>query len=270
MKKIKKEDRIILERAVNILEYPALTAQLSNLIGMPIEKAFEYLPEKWNGKLSEITQTSLQKALQASLLTMDRTYGGKPFNKTHKVISALSGAAGGAFGLMALSIELPFSTTVALRSIADIARSEGENIYDPEVQMACLEVFALGGKTDKDDSAESGYFAVRISLARSVTEASKYIAEKELSEEAGPILIKLIAKIAARFQIQITEKAAAQLVPLIGAGGGAIINFLFLTHFQNIAWAHFNVRKLENVYGKEIIKKEYEKIMKNQKKSKPN
>jgi hypothetical protein len=40
---------------------------------------------------------------------------------------ALATASGGAFGLASLPIELPVSTIIMLRSIADIARSEGEN-----------------------------------------------------------------------------------------------------------------------------------------------
>jgi hypothetical protein len=35
---------------------------------------------------------------------------------------------GGSFGLPALTIELPVTTTIMLRSIVDIARSEGEQI----------------------------------------------------------------------------------------------------------------------------------------------
>ena len=39
-----------------------------------------------------------------------------------------SGAAGGAFGLATLPLELPVSTVIMLRSIADIAISEGEDL----------------------------------------------------------------------------------------------------------------------------------------------
>ena len=46
----------------------------------------------------------------------------------HKVLAGTSGGIGGAFGLAALPIELPVSTTIILRSIADIARSEGHDL----------------------------------------------------------------------------------------------------------------------------------------------
>jgi hypothetical protein len=65
-------------------------------------------------------------------------------------MAAASGAGGGAFGLPALPVELPVSTMIILRSIADIARSEGELITSPEAKLACIEVFALGGRSGSD------------------------------------------------------------------------------------------------------------------------
>jgi len=59
---------------------------------------------------------------------------------------ALPGSVGGFFSLPGLAIELPISTIVRLRSIADIARREDEDFRTIEAQLACLEVFALGGK----------------------------------------------------------------------------------------------------------------------------
>jgi len=259
--KLKEEDLKALERAVDILENPSLTAKITDFIGTPIEKAFKYLPDKWNEKIGEVTQLALKKALKLSILSVNRNYIGSSSNKLHKILSGASGAVGGAFGLAALSVELPVSTTIILRSIADIARSEGEDLSAIEVQLSCLEVFALGGKSEKDDSSESGYFAIRIALTKSIKEVAKFITEKGLTEEGAPILIKFIIKIAARFGIQVSEKAAAQAIPLIGAAGGAIINLLFIDHFQNIASGHFTMRRLERIYGEDHIKKEYERIM---------
>ena len=79
----------------------------------------------------------------------------------HKVLATASGAAGGAFGLAALPIELPVSTIIMLRAIGEIARSEGEDPSDPEAALSCIQVFALGGRAGSSDASESGYFAVR-------------------------------------------------------------------------------------------------------------
>jgi len=101
---------------------------------------------------------------------------------------------------------------------------------------------------------------VRAALAQSVTKAAEYIAEKSLAEEGAPALVRLVIKIAERFSIQVSEKAAAQAVPAIGAAGGAIINTLFIDHFQDMALGHFIVRRLERKYGKEVVEVTYKTV----------
>jgi hypothetical protein len=147
-----------------------------------------------------------------------------------------------------------------LRSIAEIARSHGESITSPETKLACLEVFAFGGTSKSDESSEHGYFAVRALLTKSISDAVEFITEKGFTKRSAPILMKLIMKIAQRFGIQITEKAAAQAIPALGAAGGALINTIFIDHFQDMAKGHFTVRKLERAYGKEFIKELYSKL----------
>ncbi|WP_455230012.1 EcsC family protein [Geopseudomonas aromaticivorans] len=220
------------------------------------------LPESWNKNLGSITETALLKASEAAIFTMKDTPGEESSDIWHKLGVAASGGLGGFFGLSAIAIELPISTTIMLRSIADIARSEGESIASVETKMACLEVFALGGTSDSDDGTESGYYAVRSALAKSVADAAEFITKKTISEDGAPFLIKLIAKIAERFGIQVTEKAAAQAIPAIGAAGGALINTLFIDHFQDMAKGHFIVRRLEKKHGHQKIKEIYDKLPK--------
>jgi hypothetical protein len=127
--------------------------------------------------------------------------------------------AGGAFGVSALALELPFSTTVMPRSIADIARAEGEDLRTPDAKVACLAVFALGGRAASDDASESAYYIARVSLANAVSEAAHHLVSKHAIKGAAPPLLNLIQKIAGRFSIQVSEKAAAQAIPIIGAAG---------------------------------------------------
>ena len=67
----------------------------------------------------------------------------------------------------------------------------------------------------------------------------------------------MISQISSRFGLQVTEKAAAQSLPLLGAAGGAVINSLFIDHFQNMARGHFIVLRLEQVHGQEIVRQAY-------------
>ncbi len=52
-------------------------------------------------------------------------------------------------------------------------------------------------------------------------------------------------------------KTAAQLVPVVGGIGGALINAVFIDHFQNMARGHFTVRRLERKHGPEIVRQKY-------------
>jgi hypothetical protein len=253
------EDIKELKVAKELLENPSLTARLTNAIGTPIEKGFNLLPANWREKVSITTRDALMVALKGTLLTIDSKRK-ESFPRLHKVAATLSGGVGGFFGLPALAIELPMSTMIMLRSIADIGRSHGELLETSEARIACLEVFALGGPTKKDDSSESGYYAVRTVLARAVTEATEYLAEKGLFEEGAPALVRLIAAIATRFEIQVSEKAAAMFIPAIGAFGGAAINLVFIDHFQDMGQGHFSVRKFERKYDCELVRKTYDAI----------
>jgi hypothetical protein len=259
---IPEHDRKELQVAKNLLENPGFAAKVTNLIGTPIEKGLGLLPDNWNKNIGEVTQTALLKASDAAIFTMKDIPGEASSNIWHKLGVAVSGGVGGLFGIAAIAIELPISTSIILRSIADIARSEGESITAVETKLACLEIFALGGNSKSDDGTESGYYAVRAALAKSVADASEFIVGKALADEGAPMLIKFIAKIAERFGIQVTEKAAAQAIPAIGAAGGAIINTIFIDHFQDMARGHFLVRKLERKHGREVIERLYAELPK--------
>ena len=236
--------RAELLQAKRQLERPGYVAKLSDMIGMPLEAAVNALPAAWTKKIGSATTASLTSCFKLANATL-RPTATSSFPKLHGAAVALTGAAGGAFGLAGLALELPVSTTIMLRSIADIGRSHGELLSTTEAQVACLEVFALGGPSGGDDASESGYFAVRSALARAVSEASRYLAGKTVVEETAPALVRLVALVAARFQVQVSEKAAAMAVPLLGAVGGGGINLLFIDHFQDMSRGHFSVRRLE-------------------------
>jgi hypothetical protein len=249
-----------LKRAKALLEDPGIAAKITNMLGTPIEKGFALLPDQWRTKVVTVTRTALSKALNAAVFTMHDASGEAASNVWHKIAVAASGGVGGFFGLPALAVELPITTTIMLRSIADVALSEGESISSSDTKMACIEVFALGGPSKEDDAAESGYFAVRTALAQSVSKAAEHVARKGLTEKGAPPLVRLIIQVAERFSIQVSEKTAAQAVPAIGAAGGALINTLFIDHFQNMARGHFIVRRLERQHGLEIVRSTYNKI----------
>jgi hypothetical protein len=239
-------------QAKRLLERPGYVAKLSDMIGMPLEAAVNALPAAWTRKIGSATTASLEKCMHVANATL-RPTARSSFPRLHGAAVALTGAAGGAFGLAGLTLELPLSTIIMLRSIADIGRANGERLDSGEAQLACLMVFSLGGKSNADDAAESGYYAARIALARAMSEATAYLSTMGVAQEGAPAIVRLIAQIAVKFNVQVSQKAAAMMVPVIGAAGGALVNMLFINHFQDMARGHFTVRRLERVYGVDVV-----------------
>ena len=254
-----KSDIDALRDAVQLLERASLTARIANMVGKPVELLGRALPAGATQAIATATTKSLEAALKVALLTI-RNGPQENSRRLHRTLAVASGAAGGAFGIFSLPLELPISTIIILRSILDIARSEGENLTDPESTLSCVEVLGIGGRTETDDAAKSDYFVVRGILAKSVTEAVRFIAERGIVEEGSPVLVRLITQVASRFGLVVTQKAAAQTVPIIGALGGAAINYAFIEHFQSVARGHFTVRRLERKYSKEIVFNVYERL----------
>lgn len=270
-------DRDALTRAVLALERPGLAARLSAVVGRPLDMIGRALPAPLTEAVAKGTEAAMRAALRVALATLPKgrlpsepapapagTFRMLAFPTrlatpefAHRALAAASGAIGGALGLATLAVELPVSTTIMLRAIADIARREGEDLADPEAALACVQVFALGGRGAMT-LADSGYFAVRGALARTMTEASRVLVERGLADEATPALLRFAAQVAGRFGIVVSQKAAAQAVPIVGALGGAAINAAFLDHFQTVASGHFTVRRLERVYGREAVRTAYE------------
>jgi len=256
------EDLAALETAYRALEHPSFAARATELLGVPIEYGLKKLPAGWQIKVRKASHSALDHALNLALETMDDTPPRHPglARKLHKAAVAVTGAAGGALGLVTLAIELPVTTGIMLRAIADIARAEGENLLSPEARLACIEVFALGGSRRSDDSAETGYFAVRIALAQQVAKAAEYLVERGIAEQGAPAVLRLITRIAQRFSVQVSEKIAAEAVPIVGAVGGAMINVVFIDHFQAMARGHFAVRRLERKYGQASVRARFEAL----------
>ena len=249
-----------LHEAKRLLESTSLAQKLTAAIGRPIEAGFERLPPEYADIINQLSRDTLEKGLQVAVKTLDTTSIVDPSNAMHKLMVMGTGSIGGAFGLKALAIELPLSTAIMLRSIADIARSQGENLEGMEARLACLEVFALGGQSKENDAAKSSYFAVRMLLTHEVVDAARFLANPQVLAQGvrAPALVRLISQIASRFGVVVSQKAAAQALPVIGAIGGAAINTIFIDHFQNMARGHFIVRKLERIYDESTVKQTYD------------
>ncbi|MEN8123736.1 MAG: EcsC family protein [Bacteroidota bacterium] len=274
--KMSPQDLIALKKAEKEMENIGLAMRSLNKLGGTIETGLRRIPSKQQLWLQDKVNDTMMMLIKTNLATMQngRSFK-KPSSKTYKALvtstGALSGILGSTTGLgtAVFTSELIISTKFIMRSIMDIARSEGEDLYDPETQLSCLQVFALGGESEDDDGLETSYYTSRIAMDTALKNATSYLAKngisglnKLLAGSTNP-LIKLISSIASRFTVQVSEKFVAQAIPLIGAAGGGSVNFMFINHFQKMARAHFTIRRLERKYGKDHVKKRYLEIGRN-------
>jgi hypothetical protein len=259
LKRLGAADEAALEAAVEALERTSFAQKLTRMIGKRVSLVGRALPEKFQRAGAVAAHRALHSALQVALASLK----GKAIDDTrkrHRRLAIASGAFGGALGVASLPLELPVSTTIMLRAIADIARAEGEDLDNYESAMACLEVFALGGHGEDGKILDGGYLALRGLLAKSVTDASSYFAAGGAAFESAPALVRLINAISSRFGVVVSQKAAAQAAPVVGAVSGALINLAFTEHFQTLARGHFTVRRLERAYGVHHVRAEYARI----------
>lgn len=259
------EDLAVLSSAYERLENPSLAIRMSSAVGMPLEAVTRELSKKAPAALVEVvnkaTHGAIEYVLQNSLRSIreDDKVAASP--RAHTAAAATAGAVAGFFGLETLVVELPLTTGIMFRSIADIARAEGESPQNPETIVNCMQVFAMGSRQSKaDDAAETSYYGVRFALSKAATDALKFVLAQNASSASAPALVRLITSITQRFGIVVTQKAMAQTIPVIGAIGGGLVNTIFISHFQDMARGHFAIRRLERIYGAEVVQAAYQEL----------
>lgn len=242
--------------AAKFLENPGFLVQIANAVGKPLELMQKTLPTAVQQKLSQATEKALHKTLELSISTLStdlrQSLPKQPLlqGKKHMLAAAVTGAISGFFGPMALVIELPITTGIMFRSIANIAQSFGEDLLDPDVRIECLQVFAMGSpQSSADDAMRSAYFSQRLAFNAFLKNATE--------KGATSVLSSLITRVASRYELVVAEKLMAEVVPIIGAAGGAAINSAFTNYFNSTAYYHFGLRRLERKYGMEAVQKIY-------------
>ena len=197
-------------------------------LGSSAEGLLHRLPGFVRARLDGATQAALLRAFRAASgsrrVLRDR---GDMFNR---VASTVSGAAGGIGGFAGALVELPFTVTLLLRAMLEIAAEHGLDPDDDEVRKECLRIFAAAGPMEEDDSSDLGFLAARMSVT-------------------GQTVQGLISKVAPRLSVSLGQKMAAQAAPVLGAVVGASINYTFARYYQEMARVHFGLMRLSQETG---------------------
>jgi hypothetical protein len=246
-----------LQRAIRDLEDQDFAAQLADYAGKPIERVMRLMPRAASRSINKVVEKAILNCLKVAISSIEPQSKAPPARRASSVLAGISGGVGGFFGLAALPIELPVTTTLMLRAIADIARHHGEDLTTLDARLACVEVFALGAPR-AGRRADFGYYASRALLGRLTMEASQLFIERGAVNLTAPAVGSLVTEVATRFGLVVSERSAASALPVLGAVGGATVNLLFMNHFQRVAHGHFAIRRLEREYGSNVVRRLYD------------
>jgi hypothetical protein len=237
-------DRTILRNAARqFANARGATIRLAELLGLTLGKAARLfgnsaavmLGNNWERKYQSLVEQALRQAFDLATLGLDPEGQQEPWAWLHKALVTASGTVGGFIGAPGLAADLPITTCLILRSIAEIARAHGEDIQSDEGRRACLEVFAFGGPQVADEELEAGYWAARAALSHTTIEA-------------------MIRAIAPQLGLVLSEKYVAQAIPIAGAAAGATLNYIFMDFYQQMARVHFAVREVERHNDREAVR----------------
>jgi hypothetical protein len=251
-----------LQGAIRDLESRDFAAQLADYAGRPIARALRLMPRSASDRFHRVVEGAILRSLHVAIRSIETKSRRPPAQRASSLLAGISGGVSGFFGLPALAVELPLTTTLMLRAIADIARHHGEALSTLDARLACMEVFALGAPNvappGSAPRADVGYYASRALIGRLAGDAAAMFAERGLANASAPMVGSLVTEIAARFGIVVSERSAASALPVLGAVGGATVNVIFMNHFQRIARGHFTIRRLERQFGPGLVRRLYD------------
>jgi hypothetical protein len=193
------------------------------------------LGEDWQARYQTLVESALRKAYRIGTLGLDTASQRQPWRWFSRLVAATTGGASGFVGAPGIAADLPITTCLIVRSIAEIARAHGENLESAYTRQACIEVFAFGGPEIEDNDIDIAYWTIRGSLSHAS-------------------ITLLIRQVAARLGVALSQKYLAQAVPLIGAAAGSTLNYVFMDYYQQMARVHFTLRELERRYDPDAVR----------------
>ncbi|MBY0338491.1 MAG: EcsC family protein [Acetobacteraceae bacterium] len=204
--------------------------------GALLQSGLHRLPSGIQKAVADRARDGLELGFRTAILGLDPDAAKRAATGNYKLGGMASGFIGGFGGFATTLAELPVTTMLIMRSVADIAREEGLPLTDPEVRAACIEVFAFGGPLEEDDDADLAFWGARL---------------------AGREVASLVLTVATRYAPALLTKLAGQAVPLMGGAVGAGLNLLYMEFYQRMARVVFALLPLERAHGRAILRAEF-------------
>lgn len=257
------EEKLIREARL-FFETPHALKNMSEALGQPLTSIQKKLPEAVQRALSRLSEKALFRALKLALKTVPKQASRSPENipplstlvRPQKTMATVSGLVGGFWGFPGLVVEIPTTTVIIMNSIAKTAHEFGEDLNDPDTQLECLYIFGMDAPGRMVNSTESAYYSSRIAFAGLIKNAAANFSKGAVTSLGlNPVIRSLLSKVASRYQLRLGQKFLSQTAPVIGALGGATLNYVFMQHYEKAAYFHFGMRHLERKHGAEQVQK---------------
>ncbi len=147
------------------------------------------------------------------------------------------------------------SMTLLSRHTCRIATIYGYSSRNPENLPHLMAAMA-----PQSETSDEGYLALKMAVVTSVRESGHFMArtagmmlDRQLLEREAPQMIRLIAYVADRLGVVVTQKELGILVPIAGAILNSSINVAFQQVGHNAAKDYFRRLILEDRYGEELV-----------------
>ena len=151
--------------------------------------------------------------------------------------------------------DITTSLTLLSRHTCRIATAYGFSSRNPDNVPHLIAAMA-----PQPETGDEGYMTLKTAVVTSIAESGKFLArsgaviiDRRLLEREAPQMIRLIAYVADRLGVVLTEKELGIIVPVAGAVLNSSLNVAFQRLGHQTAKDYFRRLILEDRYGEEIV-----------------
>jgi hypothetical protein len=147
------------------------------------------------------------------------------------------------------------SMTLLSRHTCRLANVYGFSSRSPENLPHLLAAMSPDSNLD-----EEGYLTIKAAVVTSIREAGQFMSrasqilvDRRILEREAPQMVRLIARVAERLGVVVTQKELGLLIPVVGAVFNSSINVAFQQLGHHAAKDYFRRVLLEERYGEELV-----------------
>jgi hypothetical protein len=279
----------ILRQVVQWHQSPSAFSRALSRMGTPVEKLIAAMPGWGRDAVNRGVDEGLRQCLELSRYTFDAPAiwrrlarrarlrqitsfdeipleiideEARRLGVSNRLPVIASGIVTGFIGLPGAVLDIPASITMFFRNIQTVCACYGIDPSDPTNAPFFLWLLSSGSPAPGDEGAESGYIMTRLGLGLLVKEAQQFIAEAAgrnlvqlITKEGAPVILRFLNTLLSRLGIQMTEKVAATVVPILGSVAAAGINAAFMKDIHTNALMAGRTRYLSQKHGEDGIRR---------------